>query len=248
MHDSHDPSEVLEKLFCWRKKLEPILAKQSLKISLDGLSRFLAEFEYHRYDDIDVPGQYLLMRDGNQDFVRIEKFDSMVGVIRRHGTSYRRLIIRGTDGQLHPFAVQNPAGRQTRREERILQLFRFLDVAIKRSIDCRRRNLYFNIPAVVPISSHVRIVSDDPTQTTYEEVLDRHFKQKGISSEEIFLFYKEVMLSSMNFISDEAPRNNVELLNLRTDLFLSICAKAVPDVILTHVSFIYISHVSVRSI
>lgn len=232
MRVSHEPNDVLEKLFCWRKKLEPALDKQPLKLSLDGLSRFLAEFEYHRYDDIDVPGQYLLMRDGNQDFVKIDKFDSMVGVIRRHGTSYRRLVIRGTDGQLHPFAVQNPAGRQTRREERILQLFRFLDVAIKRAIDCRRRNLYFNIPAVIPISSHVRIVSDDPAQTTYEEILERHFKRRGLCSEEVFLFYKEAVLSSMAYISDETPRNNVELLNLRTDLFMNICAKAVPDSVL----------------
>lgn len=230
---STDPNEVLGHLFMWRNKLEPNLRRHPRQLVLDGLSRFLAEFEYHRYDDIDVPGQYLLMRDGNQDFVKIDKFDALVPVVRRHGTSYRRLVIRGSDGQLYPFAVQNPAGRQTRREERVLQLLRFLDVALKRSLDCRRRNLYFNVPAVIPISAHVRLVADDPAHVTFEEILDRYCEQYGVASDQVFLHFKEQILAALPSISQEAPRMNVELLNLRTDLFTNIVANFVPDSILT---------------
>jgi transformation/transcription domain-associated protein len=217
----------------WRNKLEPSLKRHPRQLVLDGLSRFLAEFEYHRYDEIDVPGQYLLMRDGNQDFVKIDKFDALVPVVRRHGTSYRRLVIRGSDGQLYPFAVQNPAGRQTRREERVLQLLRFLDVALKRSLDGRRRNLYFNVPAVVPISAHVRLVADDPAHVTFEEIFEWFCEQRGVSCDQVFLYFKEQILSELPHISQEAPRMNVELLNLRTDLFTSIISTIVPSTILT---------------
>ncbi len=232
-----DADRVLTKLFLWRNKLEPNLQKHPRKLILDGLSRFLAEFEYHRYDDIDVPGQYLLMKDGNQDFVKIDKFEAVVPVVRRHGTSYRRLVVRGSDGELYPFAVQNPAGRQTRREERILQLLRLLDVAIKRNIDCRRRNLYFNVPAVVSISAHVRLVADDPTQVTFEEILDEYCAENGISSEEVFLYFKEQVLARMPpppapSTTGDGPKMNLDLLNLRTDLFADIVANVVPENIL----------------
>lgn len=176
------------------------------------------------------------MRDSNQDFVKIDKFDALVPIIRRHGTSYRRLVIRGSDGQLYPFAVQNPAGRQTRREERILQLLRFLDVAIKRNIGCRRRNLYINVPSVVPISAHVRLVADDPAHVTYEEILERHCEQLGTRSDQIFLNFKEQVLSALNSIGEENPKMNVELLNLRTDAFNGVIADAVPGNILANVS------------
>jgi transformation/transcription domain-associated protein len=230
-----EPNTVLERLFVWRNLLEPSIRKHPKQLVLDGLSRYLAEFENHRYDDIDVPGQYLQMRDGNQDFVKIDKFDSLVQVIRRHGTATRRLVIRGTDGQLYPFAVQNPAGRHNRREERMLQLMRFLDMALKKGIDCRRRNLYFNVPAVIPIAGHVRLVADDPAQVTYEEILDRFCEQRGVSSEQVFLYFKEQILQALPNISSEAPRHNVELLNLRTDLFTNIIANVVPGTILAKV-------------
>lgn len=228
-----DPNKILDLLFAWRRQLEPQLSRNPRQLALDGLSRFLAEFEYHRYDDIDVPGQYFLMRDGNQDFAKIEKFDALVPVIRRHGVSYRRLVIRGSDGQLYPFAVQNPAGRQTRREERVLQLLRFLDVSLKRSLDCRRRNLYLNIPNVIPISSHVRLISDDPAHVTYEEILNRHCNLRGFSESSVYMCFKDRLLAAIPNISDEPPRNNVELLNLKTDLFESIQTSIVPSNILT---------------
>lgn len=47
--------------------------------------------------------------------------------VRGHGISYKRLTFRGHDGSLHPFAVQYPAARHCRREERIAQLLRMFN-------------------------------------------------------------------------------------------------------------------------
>lgn len=231
-----DANIVVEKLFLWRAKLEPSLKRHPKQLVLDGLSRFLAEFEYHRYDDIDVPGQYLQMRDGNQDFVKIDKFDAQVPVVRRHGTAYRRLIIRGSDGAIYPFAVQNPSGRQTRREERIFQLFRFLDVALRRGILARRRGLNFNVPAVVPISAHVRLLADDSSFVNFEEVLNRYCEANGVDScDEIFLNFKSQLQAALPLISPENPKVNVELLNIRTEIFSNIISSIVPGNILSNV-------------
>lgn len=233
-----DANTVVEKLFLWRAKLEPSLKRHPKQLVLDGLSRFLAEFEYHRYDDIDVPGQYLQMRDGNQDFVKIDKFDAQVPVVRRHGTAYRRLIIRGSDGAVYPFAVQNPSGRQTRREERIFQLFRFLDVALRRGILARRRGLNFNVPAVVPISAHVRLLADDPSFVNFEEVLSRYCEANGVEScDEIFLNFRSQLQAALPLISPENPKVNVELLNIRTEIFSNIISSIVPGNILSNVRF-----------
>lgn len=227
---SYDFNQILERLFYWRAKLDPSLKRHPKQLVLDGLSRFLAEFEYHRYDEIDVPGQYLqVTKDGNHgDFVKIERFDAQVAVIRRHGTSYRRLVMRGSDGVPYPFAVQNPAGRQTRREERILQMFRFLDASLRRGMLARRRNLFFNVPAIVPIAAHVRLVADDPTFVSYEEILNRYCDMNGVSnSDEIFLFFKGQLQTALPIIAGE--NSNVQLLNVRTEIFTNIISNLVPS-------------------
>jgi hypothetical protein len=51
----------------------------------------------------------------------------VVDSVRTYGISYKRLTFRGHDGSLHPFAVQYPAARHCRREERIAQLFRMFN-------------------------------------------------------------------------------------------------------------------------
>lgn len=214
-----------------------MIKRQPRNLALDGLSRFLAEFEYHRYDDVDIPGQYLQMRDSNQEFIKIEKFEPTVTIVRRQGTSNRRLVIRGSDGNLYYFAVQNPAGRQTRREERMLQLFRFLDVSLKKSFDCRRRNLYLQVPPVVPISAHVRLVSDDPTYIPFQEIIDTFSDRNGVTSEEIFMYFREQVCAIVgNRQNDQTSKMHIDLLNIRTDIFSDICTSIVPSSILRKVS------------
>ena len=67
------------------------------------------------------------MKDNNKDFVRIDRFQPEVEIVRGYGFSHRRLTIRGHDGTLHPFNVQHPAVRHCRREELIIQFFRILN-------------------------------------------------------------------------------------------------------------------------
>jgi phosphatidylinositol kinase/protein kinase (PI-3 family) len=45
----------------------------------------------------------------------------------QHGTSYRRLTMRGSNGRMYPFLVQHSNQRHARAEERVLQLFRMFN-------------------------------------------------------------------------------------------------------------------------
>ena len=117
-----------------------------------------------------MPGQYLQHRDKNQDFVRIERFLPNVELVRTVGFSHRRLKIRGHDGSIHPFAVQHPAARHSRREERILQLFRIFNGTLSKRKESRRRNLSFYLPLMVPFSPSLRLVQDDPSYISLQGV------------------------------------------------------------------------------
>lgn len=68
-----------------------------------------------------------MLKDNNRDFVKVDRFMPEVELVRSPGGMSRRLVIRGHDASIHPFSVQQPAFRQCRREERILQLLRILN-------------------------------------------------------------------------------------------------------------------------
>lgn len=50
-----------------------------------------------------------------------------IELVRTHGSCFRRITMRGNDGNLYNFSVQHPAFRQARREEKIIQLMRILN-------------------------------------------------------------------------------------------------------------------------
>lgn len=53
--------DVIALLQAWRTDLESVIKRCASSFSLESLSRFLAEFEFQRYDEVEVPGQYLLV-------------------------------------------------------------------------------------------------------------------------------------------------------------------------------------------
>lgn len=54
---------VVQRLREWRDKLEPIIRKVPRNLHLENFSRYLVEFEHQKYDDVEVPGQYLLVNN-----------------------------------------------------------------------------------------------------------------------------------------------------------------------------------------
>ena len=186
--------EYIHNLRKWRDKFEEKLDRRSTPVPLESFAHYsphLSEFRYQKFDDVEVPGQYLQHKDKNQDFVRIDRFLPNVDLVRTIGASHRRLKIRGHDGSVHAFAVQHPAARHCRREERILQLFRQLNQTLASKKESRRRDLQFTLPLMVPLAPHIRIVQEDTTYITLQGIYEDHCRRNGIPKDEPVLYTME---------------------------------------------------------
>ncbi|KAJ3344480.1 hypothetical protein HDU83_005150 [Entophlyctis luteolus] len=226
-------TQLIDNFRNWRDKLEIMLDSRPRKQHLEYFSHYLVEFEYQKFDEIEVPGQYFLLKDSNKDFIRIDRFQPDVEVLRGH----RRLTVRGHDGSLHPFVVQHPAARSCRREERIVQLFRIFNGKLIRSIlerkkESRRRGLQLHLPIIVPLAPLVRIVQDDPSYKTLQDIYEEHCSEAGIDRDEPILSFIRKM-REMYAIAEAGKKGKVELLNLKTEIMEDIAHRMVPDNILT---------------
>ncbi|KAI9495464.1 hypothetical protein BDB00DRAFT_870320 [Zychaea mexicana] len=240
--------EYVAKLRLWRDKFEAMLDARPRKQKLEALSCYLAEFHHARFDDVEIPGQYLLLKDNANDFLRIDRFMPEVEFIRWVGTCSRRLTIRGHDGSLHPFLIQNPAPRQFRREERLMQLFRLLNGVLERRKESRMRNLSFHLPVIVPLAPNVRIVQDDPSYYTLHDIYEDYCDDVNMHKDDPLAFYAEKLKNNISTINSNSNNNannstttpnkdvvaqKTELLNLRMEINDEISNSMVPSNILS---------------
>ncbi|KAJ3404672.1 hypothetical protein HDU80_002517 [Chytriomyces hyalinus] len=220
--------QLVDNFRIWRDKLEIVLDNRPRKQHLEHFSHYLVEFEYQKFDEIEVPGQYFLLKDNNKDFIRIDRFQPEVEVFRGH----RRLTIRGHDGSLHPFVVQHPAARNCRREERVIQLFRICNSVLERKKESRRRGLSFHLPIIVPLSPIVRIIQDDTSYKSLQDIYEQHCADSGIHKEEPILYFIQRM-REMHVHAEAGKKGKVEILNLKTEIMEDIAIRMVPENILS---------------
>ena len=197
--------EYIHKLRKWRDKFEEKLDRRSQQSFLEAYSPHLSEFRFQKFDEVEVPGQYLQHRDKNTDFTRIERFLPDVDLVRSIGFSHRRLKIRGHDGSVHPFAIQHPAARHSRREERTLQLFRIFNGVLAKRKESRRRNLNFHLPLMVPLAPSIRLVQEDGLYISLQGIFEDHCRRNGANKDDPVLFTMEKLRAMAEM------RNNVSL-------------------------------------
>ncbi|CAG8494689.1 11619_t:CDS:10, partial [Ambispora leptoticha] len=239
--------QYVEKLRKWRDRFEILLDSKPRKQHLEHFSTYLVEFQHQKFCEIEIPGQYLLHRDfQTTEFIRIDRFLPEINIIRSHGFCYRRLTIRGHDGSLHSFAVQQPAARLSRREERIMQFFRMLNSVLERRIETRKRNLYFHLPIIVPLAPQIRLVQDDPSYSSLQDIFEDHCDTTGMSKDDPVKYYTSKMRSNLDSIrgrNDIIAKRNI-LTNLRVEIAEEIAAKMIPnDVITKYMSKSMKSHI-----
>ncbi|KAI1500909.1 FAT domain-containing protein [Biscogniauxia marginata] len=220
--------EYIHKLRKWRDKFEEKLDRRSPKAYLESYSRHLSEFRYLKFDDVEVPGQYLQHKDKNQDFIRIDRFLPNVDLIRTIGVSHRRLKIRGHDGSIHAFAIQHPAARHCRREERILQLFRHLNQTLAKKKESRRRDLQFTVPLMVPLAPHIRIVQEDTSYITLQGIYEDHCRRNGMLKDDPVMFTMEKL---RGLIEPKGTKQPEQTATARLEVFTAIQEKWVPHTI-----------------
>ncbi|KAL4867062.1 hypothetical protein BDV12DRAFT_124197 [Aspergillus spectabilis] len=229
--------EYIQKLRRWRDKFEEKLDRRPHVQFLESYSPHLSEFRFLKFDEVEIPGQYLQHKDKNQDFIRIDRFLPDIDLVRGIGVCHRRLKIRGHDGSAHPFAVQHPAARHCRREERILQLFRIFNGVLGKRKESRRRNLNFHLPLMVPLAPHIRLVRDDPSYISMQGIYEDYCRRIGINKDDPVLFTMEKMRALTETKQNRTPEQQQVL---RTEMLTAIQEKWVPPtVVLDYFQKIY---------
>ncbi|KAG0235555.1 hypothetical protein B0O80DRAFT_498171 [Mortierella sp. GBAus27b] len=220
-------SQFVTRLQRWRDKFEDILDSKPRKQQLENWSHYLAEFQHQKFDDVEVPGQYLLLKDNSNDFVRIDRFEPEVELLRGPMNCSRRLTIGGHDGSVHPFIVQQPASRQGRREERVMQLFRILNGVLERKKESRKRNLFFHLPLIIPLAPQIRILQDDPSYASLHGIYEEHCNMIGIHKDDPIMYYTAKVKAGMDI------KKHSDMLSLKMEIAEEIASKMIPETILT---------------
>ncbi|KSA03288.1 uncharacterized protein AC631_00926 [Debaryomyces fabryi] len=215
------------KLRKWRDRLEDKLDRRFSEVNLENLCPHLSEFHHQKFEDIEVPGQYLLNKDNNTHFVKIERFLPTIDLARGTNACHKRLKIRGYDGSLHTFAVQFPAARHCRREECIFQLFRLFGDTLSRKVETRRRNILFTLPVAVPLSPHIRIINDDSRDITMQKIYEDFCSRNGKSRDEPFVYTIEKLRAAFD------PRlPKPDIMSIRVEILSAIQSLLVPSTVL----------------
>lgn len=133
--------------------------------------------------------------------------------------------------------MQHWSTRQARTEERVLQLFRLLNDVLDRRKETRKRGLTFNTPSMVPLSPHVRIIQDEPSFTSLEDIYEDHCSRTGMSPDEPIIYFQNRLRQFPQ------RQNKLDMMAHRLEVFQEVLQSKVPSDILskfmtrTYVSF-----------
>ncbi|XP_031475658.1 uncharacterized protein LOC116247605 isoform X2 [Nymphaea colorata] len=164
-------SELTERLKHWKNVLQTNVEDRfPAVLKLEEESRVLREFHIV---DVEVPGQYFTDQEIAPDHtIKLDRIGADVPIVRRHGSSFRRLTFIGSDGSQRHFLIQTSLTPSARSDERIVQLFRVMNRMFDKHKESRRRHLCFHTPIIIPVWSQVRMVEDDLMYSTFLEVYE----------------------------------------------------------------------------
>lgn len=238
---------VVAKLKQWRARLQRKLAGLCEPLRLEECSSHLAELHA---TDIHIPGQY--GGDGepeNSSLVRLERFDSEVEVLYRHGFSPRRLAMRGNDGRMYHFLVQFAIPHLTRTDERMMQLHQLVNRLLAKHVGAHARHLTLSVPVVVPVTPRVRLLQDSRSNTSLGSVFEAERASRGLDTDSLIVKFRARAVREMSPLLEAAKTaapssaagegpNTAQLppmaaLTALRAAYLDICDNDVSDLVLT---------------
>ncbi|EHA8588761.1 hypothetical protein COCNU_scaffold006566G000100 [Cocos nucifera] len=216
-------AELTERLKHWKNILQSNVEDRfPAVLKLEEESKVLRDFHVV---DVEVPGQYFTDQEVAPDHtIKLDRVGSDIPIVRRHGSSFRRLTLIGSDGSQRHFIVQTSLTPNARSDERMLQLFRVLNKMFDKHKESRRRHLSIHTPIIIPVWSQVRMVEDDLMYGTFLEVYEincaRHNREADIP---ITLFKEQLNQAISGQVSPEA------VLELRLQAYNEITKNVVND-------------------
>ncbi|KAG8079526.1 hypothetical protein GUJ93_ZPchr0007g3092 [Zizania palustris] len=183
-------AELTERLKHWKNVLQSNVEDRFPAIlKLEEESKILRDFHVV---DIELPGQYFTDQEVAPDHtVKLERVGADIPIVRRHGSSFRRLTLIGSDGSQRHFIVQTSLTPNARSDERMLQLFRVLNKMFDKHKESRRRHLAIHTPIIIPVWSQVRMVEDDLMYSTFLEVYEINCARHNREADSPITIFKE---------------------------------------------------------
>ncbi|KAH9662788.1 non-specific serine/threonine protein kinase [Citrus sinensis] len=197
-------SELTERLKHWKNVLQSNVEDRfPAVLKLEEESRVLRDFHVV---DVEIPGQYFSDQEVAPDHtVKLDRVGADIPIVRRHGSSFRRLTLIGSDGSQRHFIVQTSLTPNARSDERILQLFRVMNQMFDKHKEARRRHICIHTPIIIPVWSQVRMVEDDLMYSTFLEVYENHCARNDREADQPITYFKEQLNQAISGqISPEA--------------------------------------------
>ncbi|KAJ4961477.1 hypothetical protein NE237_021387 [Protea cynaroides] len=216
-------SELTERLKHWKNVLQSNVEDRfPAVLKLEEESRVLRDFHVV---DVEVPGQYFAEQEVAPDHtVKLDRVGADIPIVRRHGSSFRRLTLIGSDGSQRHFIVQTSLTPNARSDERILQLFRVMNRMFDKHKESRRRHICIHTPIIIPVWSQVRMVEDDLMYSTFLEVYENNCARHNREADLPITHFKEQLNQAISGqISPEA------VVDLRLQAYNDITKTLVTD-------------------
>ncbi|CAI0392859.1 unnamed protein product [Linum tenue] len=216
-------SELTERLKHWKNVLQSNVEDRfPAVLKLEEESRVLRDFHVV---DVEVPGQYFSDQEVAPDHtVKLDRVGADIPIVRRHGSSFRRLTLIGSDGSQRHFIVQTSLTPNARSDERMLQLFRVMNQMFDKHKESRRRHISIHTPIIIPVWSQVRMVEDDVMYNTLLEVYENHCARNDREADLPITYFKEQLNQAISGqVSPEA------IVDLRLQAYSDITKNLVTD-------------------
>lgn len=216
-------SELTERLKHWKNVLQSNVEDRfPAVLKLEEESRVLRDFHVV---DVEVPGQYFTDQEVAPDHtIKLDRVGADVPIVRRHGSSFRRLTLIGSDGSQRHFIVQTSLTPNARSDERMLQLFRVMNQMFDKHKESRRRHICIHTPIIIPVWSQVRMVEDDLMYSTFLEVYENHCARNDREADLPITYFKEQLNQAISGqISPDA------VVDLRLQAYNDITKNVVTD-------------------
>ncbi|CAM8985650.1 unnamed protein product [Rhodiola kirilowii] len=221
-------SELTERLKHWKNILQSNVEDRFPSVlKLEEESRVLRDFHVV---DVEVPGQYFTDQAiAPEHTVKLDRVGADIPIVRRHGSSFRRLTLIGSDGSQRHFIVQTSLTPNARSDERMLQLFRVMNQMFDKHKESRRRHISIHTPIIIPVWSQVRMVEDDLMYSTFLEVYENYCARNDREADFPITYFKEKLNQAISGqISSEA------IIDLRLQAYNEITKTHVSDGIMSH--------------
>ncbi|KAK9039755.1 hypothetical protein V6N11_014947 [Hibiscus sabdariffa] len=216
-------SELTERLKHWKNVLQSNVEDRfPAVLKLEEESRVLQDFHVV---DVEIPGQYFSDQEIAPDHtVKLDRVGADIQIVRRHGSSFRRLTLIGSDGSERHFIVQTSLTPNARSDERILQLFRVMNQMFDKHKESRRRHICIHTPIIIPVWSQVRMVEDNLMYSTFLEVYENHCARNDREADLPITYFKEQLNQAiLGQISPEA------VVDLRLQAYSDVTKNLVTD-------------------